>query len=302
MNTRALKRSLQVQLASILSADALRATAPGSGQKHYFHVEAGITMEELNRLLDAQSPRLELQAAGGNRGATLAGAVSTSTHGSEFRIPLLSDRVKAVHLVGPGGQQWWIEGRDSIADVAKLLQAYPGLDRAHVIAGVDPIEGLMPQDWLNAVAVSMGCMGVIYSMVLEVFSLSGSQNVTNQTTWFTFLDGVQAQNPSLTGLSRQQLQAALRDPADANHRAVNAAIAEAITTKAPFSRGLVPDGENQHGELAFNPNPAPATSRALAAGDCDCWVVYRREVPLPFDSLHRVSSGTSDVLQRLPVS
>ena len=283
MHTRSLKRSLQVQLGSILSADALRATAPGRSQKHYFHVEAGITMEELNRLLDAQMPRLELQAAGGNRGATLAGAVSTSTHGSEFRIPLLSDRVKAVHLVGPGGQQWWIEGRDSIADVAKLLQAYPGLDEAHVIAGTKPIDGLLPQDWLNAVAVSMGCMGVIYSMVLEVFPLSGSQNVTNQTTWFTFLDGVQAGNPALAGFTRQQIQAVLRDSADANHGTVNAAIAEAITTKAPFSRGLIADGENQHGELAFNPNPAPATSKALAAADCDCWVVYRREVPLPFD-------------------
>ena len=36
-------------------------------------------------------------------GATLAGAISSATHGAEFRWPLLIDTVKAVHMVGPGG-------------------------------------------------------------------------------------------------------------------------------------------------------------------------------------------------------
>src|SRR5207302_11060616 len=81
-----------------------------------FWVEAGITMADLQQLLDHQKPRLALRASGGSPGATLAGALSTATHGAEFTWPLLVECVRAVHLVGPGGEQWWIEGDVPVAD------------------------------------------------------------------------------------------------------------------------------------------------------------------------------------------
>ena len=150
MNTRSLKSTLQVQLPNVLSAAGLAATAASAGgaQKHYFHVEAGITMDEIAALLDSQHPRASTGCFGADPGATLAGSLSTATHGAEFNTDLLVDRVKAVHLVGPGGQQWWIEGSDPIADPAKLHAAYPGLDAAHIITGTSPVNGLLPQDWL----------------------------------------------------------------------------------------------------------------------------------------------------------
>ena len=71
----------------------------------------------------------------------MAGALSTATHGGEFNWPLLVDRVKAVHLVGPGGLQWWIEGDDSIADATKLLAAYPCLAKERILTGTSPVPG-----------------------------------------------------------------------------------------------------------------------------------------------------------------
>ena len=105
MNTRSLKSTLQVQLPSILCADALAATAPSAGnaQKYYFHVEAGITMDELAALLDSQHPRLQLDASGGNPGATLAGSLSTATHGAEFNSEL-PDRPRQGRA--PGRPRW----------------------------------------------------------------------------------------------------------------------------------------------------------------------------------------------------
>ena len=70
----------------------------------------GSPLQQLGELLAHQSPPQSLLAISGSPGATLAGALATATHGAEFEWPLLIDTVKAVHLVGPGGVHWWIEG------------------------------------------------------------------------------------------------------------------------------------------------------------------------------------------------
>jgi FAD/FMN-containing dehydrogenase len=99
---------------------ALAAGAPAAPNA-YFHVEAGIAIRDLYQLLDHQKPRLALGSSGGSPGATLAGAISTGTHGGEFSTPLLVDTVRAIHLVGPGGVQWWIEGSSPIANPQALM-------------------------------------------------------------------------------------------------------------------------------------------------------------------------------------
>ena len=90
-------------------------------------------MADLQQLLDHQLPRMAIQASGGSPGATLAGTLSTATHGGEWQWPLLVDRVKAVHLVAPGGVEWWIEGDEPIADPAHAADALPepGPDARH---------------------------------------------------------------------------------------------------------------------------------------------------------------------------
>ena len=181
IDIRGLASSLQNQLHEILSHSARAAVAPGPDgtppATYYFHVEAGITMADLDLLLDHQNPRLAIQASGGSVGATLAGTISTATHGGEFRWPLLVDRVRAIHLVGPGGEEWWIEGDISIADRHRLQQIYPNIDHQHFIGGHWRQDGLTAQDVLNAVIVSMGTIGVVYSVVVEVVPQYGVQQI-----------------------------------------------------------------------------------------------------------------------------
>jgi len=183
IDTRSLASSLQDQFRDIQEVSA------GGTPPLLFHVEAGITMADLQQLLDHQQPRMAiLDSSAGPSGATLAGVLSTSTHGAAFRWPLLADTVKAVHLVGPGGEQWWIEGDMPVANQTKLHLRYPEIDQHHFIAkGWNGIPSLASQDVLNAVTVSMGTMGVIYSVVLEVAPQFGLRQVVHPTTWIDLL-------------------------------------------------------------------------------------------------------------------
>src|SRR5213076_2090391 len=89
---------------------------------------------------------------------------------------------------GPGGVEWWIEGDESIADQGKLQSRYPKLDVAHFIGGSwADIAGLTPQDVLNSATVSLGTMGVIYSVVLEVVEQYGLQQIVTPTSWAALL-------------------------------------------------------------------------------------------------------------------
>ncbi len=295
INTRSVKSSLQATFSEILSNDAKTATAPGPQRKFYFHVEGGITIEELGPLLDAQSPRLTLEASGGNPGATIAGSISTGTHGAEHNMPLLVDRAKAIHLVGPGGLQWWIEGDDSIADPDALLARHPCLDRSRIIMGKNRINGATPQDWLNAVVVSMGCMGVIYSVVLEVTELTGMREVVSQTTWWNLL-AFSRMVPVPAGADGKPIPIVLQSLGLAFENELRIPILDpglsqkivSVVTDGAFS-GKVPAGQNTYADLAFNPN-------RRRDGDLDCWIVNRNKIPIPFDPQPPNAGNMADVV------
>jgi hypothetical protein len=277
INTRSLVSSLQDRLPAILGASALDQTSstPSTGRRRYFfHVEAGITIAELGELLAHQSPRLSLQAISGSPGATLAGALATATHGAEFNWPLLIDAVKAVHLVGPGGIQWWIEGDEPIADPAKLQAAYPGLTANRIIRGNAPVGSVVPQDWLGAAVVSLGCLGVVYSVVLEAVPLFGVREVVVQKTWqnLGFLGSIYA---------GKNLPNLLRDPAtskDVSGRIVTLMRAGNLSGTGIPAADSQGNKVNQYADLAINPIPR-------ADGDFDCWVANREvTAQLPLDN------------------
>jgi hypothetical protein len=283
IDIRGLASSLQAQLHSMLSASALKATDPGPGgappSTFYFHVEAGITMADLDQLLDHQSPRLAIQASGGSPGATLAGALSTATHGGEFRWPLLVDRVRAIHLAGPAGEEWWIEGATSIADHHRLQQIYPNIDDQHFIAGgAWQHDGLTAEDVLNAVVVSMGTMGVIYSMVLEVVPQFGIQQIV--TSLEQNSDGTSGWSQLLGKAGTSE--AALRS----GDAAANISVLELLLdgTQNGTTIGIE---ENVYCDLAINPF------------NRDCWITNRRAIPqIPIDS-NSPSLGFGDYLKAL---
>jgi hypothetical protein len=141
-------------LAVIIRPDVLSALPEDSA---LVHVEAGIKIGLLLEQLDMVGLALPTMGAGG--GQSLAGAMSTGTHGSDFLLAPLFDMVRAIHLVGPGGQEWWIEPSSGFAK-GGTLATQPGW--------CPDTKVVRDDDWFRAPIVSVGRCGVIYSVVLEV--------------------------------------------------------------------------------------------------------------------------------------
>jgi FAD/FMN-containing dehydrogenase len=59
--------------------------------------------------LDLARGSRALPTLGGSGGQSLAGVLATGSHGGDVHMPPLGDAVAAIHLIGPGGQEWWIE-------------------------------------------------------------------------------------------------------------------------------------------------------------------------------------------------
>ena len=61
-------------------------------------------------------------------GQTVVGALTTGTHGGDFRMPPIADSVVALHLVADGGKHYWIESvgepfLPQLTDDEKLMTA-----------------------------------------------------------------------------------------------------------------------------------------------------------------------------------
>jgi hypothetical protein len=152
-------------------------------QRHFVHVEAGIKLWELNCALDNMRDKfnfgLAMPTLGGDKGQSLAGAISTGTHGSHVDLPPIADAVRAIHLVGPGGQEWWIEreGDKSVTDPVRMATARQG----GLLCGDIVVK--YEDSLFRAVLVSMGRMGVIYSYVLEVVDAFKLNRTARLSTW-----------------------------------------------------------------------------------------------------------------------
>ncbi len=79
--------------------------------------------------------------------------------------------VRAVHLVGPGGTQHWIERSMGITNPALLRAALP----ATVIHYDD--------DWFNAAIATVGTLGLVYSVIMEVESQYDISETINVSDW-----------------------------------------------------------------------------------------------------------------------
>jgi L-gulono-1,4-lactone dehydrogenase len=129
--------------------------SPGWQGRPLVRSEAGIRILELNAHL--QSRGLALSNMGGYDHQTVAGVMSTSTHGSGIGFGPLNDFVCSLDLVAGGGAIYRIEPSDGPTD--------PGAYAAHYGEARTLVQD---DDWFAATAVGMGCMGVVCTAMLEV--------------------------------------------------------------------------------------------------------------------------------------
>jgi FAD/FMN-containing dehydrogenase len=121
------------------------------------HVEAGVRIATLCEQLDAQG--LAMPTLGGANGQVLAGVVSTSTHGGDWQQPPFPDLVRAIHLIGEGGKELWIERKSLPITVDdRLTTRLPCRDT----------EIIRDDDVFDAATVACGRFGIVYAYVLEV--------------------------------------------------------------------------------------------------------------------------------------
>jgi L-gulono-1,4-lactone dehydrogenase len=143
---------------------------PEWAERRLVRTEAGIRIRELNSHLHDQG--LALSNMGGYDHQTVAGVISTSTHGSGIGFGPLNDFVRSLDLVAGDGRVYRIEPADGPTD-RTAFEAHHGERRTLVQA----------DDWFDAVCVGMGCMGIVCTALLEVEASYFLREVRCFATW-----------------------------------------------------------------------------------------------------------------------
>ncbi|WP_437320230.1 FAD-binding protein [Sorangium sp. So ce385] len=97
---------------------------------------------------------LALPTTGASEGQTIAGAVSTGTHGSAFNVGAMSDYVVAIHLLTASGSVWLERANDPIS--TQKLRDELGVS-----------QFLQDDELFAAALVSFGSFGIIHAFVLR---------------------------------------------------------------------------------------------------------------------------------------
>lgn len=76
-------------------------------RKRLVFAQCGVQIKTLNTLLAEKS--LALPTSGASNGQTIAGAVSTGTHGAANQVGAMQDFILGIHVVAEGGKHYWVE-------------------------------------------------------------------------------------------------------------------------------------------------------------------------------------------------
>jgi hypothetical protein len=141
--------------------DAYKASRGAQGFVPYW-IMGGTEISAINRrlLMDFPNTPLCLQTSGAADGQRLAGAIATGTHGAAIQIGALHDTVLAVHLLVAPDRAVLIQSGSAPAlsnTFVEWLEAQTG----------GPITHIQDDDLLAAALVSLGSLGVLFSLVLE---------------------------------------------------------------------------------------------------------------------------------------
>lgn len=123
------------------------------GKSHdLFLVQCGMSIMQLEELLQASGR--SIKASGASNAQSVAGATSTGTHGSAYRVGAVHDTIVGLHIVTGPDKHVWIERA------------------SHPVASGEFIEWLGAEkisddDCFNAAVVSFGSFGFIHGILLE---------------------------------------------------------------------------------------------------------------------------------------
>jgi FAD/FMN-containing dehydrogenase len=120
-------------------------------------VQCGTSIADLNTYLKAR--QLSLKTSGASNGQTIAGALSTGTHGAAIDVGAVPDYVVGLHLVcSPTGKTVWLERKSDPVTTDGFA------DKLGATRTAD-------DDLFNAALVSFGSFGIIHGVLIEVSPL-----------------------------------------------------------------------------------------------------------------------------------
>ena len=155
MTNHSLINTKNLSLVFALGSKHISQTYTGDSKKLRF-LQTGCEIVTINRYLFQQG--LSLKASGSNDGQTLAGVISTNTHGSAFKFGSTQDFVVGLHLVTGPRKHVYLQ-RASYPVVKESFAKKLGAK-------------LMNDDTLfNAALVSFGSFGIIHGMMIEARKL-----------------------------------------------------------------------------------------------------------------------------------
>lgn len=150
-----------------------------------FETEAGITIADMNDVLCSRE--VGMMNMGGYDGQTIVGAISTSTHGSGITLPPFPDLLRSLVLITTG--RWDGKTFNPVGDNQGVYMYR--IEPANGITDPDKysdpnIELIQDDNCFYSAICSMGCMGVVYSIVMEVMQ----KYWLSETRYLTTLDKV----------------------------------------------------------------------------------------------------------------
>ena len=144
---------------------------PAADPDRMVRVQGGTHLRELNAALERQDKALPQM--GGYDAQTIAGVVSTSTHGSGLDWGPFPSFVRSLDLVVAGGAVVRVEpSSGGPTDAAAFAERYGGERNL-----------IQDDDTFAAAVCGMGCMGLIHSLVVDVREKFWLNEVRTLSTW-----------------------------------------------------------------------------------------------------------------------
>ncbi|MFI5297561.1 MAG: FAD-binding protein [Polyangiales bacterium] len=137
--------------------------------------QSGRTIRQLNCDLDELG--LAFANLGGYDAQTIVGAASTGTHGSGLRFGPITSQIVSWQVVTAHGEVWQIEpSSGGITDPAHF-PAYLEEDTSI------PVKLVQDDAFFDAIGVGIGCLGIVYAVVLKTVPKFWLREERTKTTW-----------------------------------------------------------------------------------------------------------------------
>ncbi|GAA3510664.1 hypothetical protein GCM10022393_25280 [Aquimarina addita] len=151
VDTKSLRLSFSITRSYVADAYINQGGAP----ENLFFTQCGMSILQLNSKLEKEKkPGRSIKASGASNGQTIAGALSTGTHGAAFNVGSIQDFVVGIHLIVGKNRHVWLE-RHSTTVISDKFVNWLGAER------------IQDDTMFNAALVSFGSFGFLHGILIE---------------------------------------------------------------------------------------------------------------------------------------